>query len=678
MRIIATISILTLCASSFAQEIWHQLPIVENYRAIIHDVTSKGEILASTNYPNQLLLSSDLGETWNLVTENLLQDSGKLIVEEDSKGNLLIAYDSTDKLYMLNQTRDTFSLLKEFSPVNFGNILSKENGTTLISFINGISVFDADFELVEMLDLPYSNYQIAEKNSDTTIIFDIDNSRMASFEELSDISAWQPIPSSNNYYYVGGRYYSNSSFSDNGVDWQDYNTPQSDLYLVDSKGNIIIKTFSEYWHSSDRGENFKNDTINPFLRGTEIYEYLDSGYILSERSNCFFDFQMMFIDSSFQTSHILNDEIGAPKAGFIESGIGQLYMNDCSNRHTYQCISESWVTESANVVVGSTFPIVQSKFLPNNRLISKSLYTSDDLGQTWLPPDSSAGFLEVFTIKNDIFYGVGNNSLIYSEDSGDTFKIESHSLSSPQNIYEVNSKGRIIYRQAPNVDIQILDYISDEKSWLDRTTSPNSISNVTSSYNGDCIYYIVYLGLNLYEFRYTCDYGKTHNSYPLPDFFTRYNRSDIHIDENEKVFLVSEEFLWESDNQGETWLDITPVQVDSTMAIGSLSIGYDGIKYLSVAGLGILSTKVKESTSSLDESNVKNNILYPNPTSSNINVKNIPFEKYISTLFHISGVKMITSEYDVIDCSSLESGIYFLRIDDLKSEEYIVEKLIIN
>jgi hypothetical protein len=62
-------------------------------------------------------------------------------------------------------------------------------------------------------------------------------------------------------------------------------------------------------------------------------------------------------------------------------------------------------------------------------------------------------------------------------------------------------------------------------------------------------------------------------------------------------------------------------------------------------------------------------ILYPNPVSQTLSLRNIPEGATVATIWHISGRKVmqatLTSENPTLDVSGLASGLYLLKIQNL-------------
>jgi hypothetical protein len=88
-------------------------------------------------------------------------------------------------------------------------------------------------------------------------------------------------------------------------------------------------------------------------------------------------------------------------------------------------------------------------------------------------------------------------------------------------------------------------------------------------------------------------------------------------------------------------------------------------------------------TAGINDFLAKNIVIYPNPTDNILNIKinNISGEftyKLVNTLGQkVNSGKLFNTE-NSINISSLDNGIYFMKIEDISTNKYMVEKIIVN
>lgn len=126
-----------------------------------------------------------------------------------------------------------------------------------------------------------------------------------------------------------------------------------------------------------------------------------------------------------------------------------------------------------------------------------------------------------------------------------------------------------------------------------------------------------------------------------------------------------------SSDGGTTWTEKTSENYFNTIVTSSaIKFNTDNADvYLGTLSLGLLKDQIEFSTlGTPDFGNAKSNVtVFPNPTNGIINIQLKNGTAVTSAiLYSMTGQKLMESNQDKIDISSLSNGVYLLKVSDVK------------
>jgi len=119
---------------------------------------------------------------------------------------------------------------------------------------------------------------------------------------------------------------------------------------------------------------------------------------------------------------------------------------------------------------------------------------------------------------------------------------------------------------------------------------------------------------------------------------------------------------------GQNWIAITPEQLNYINAY-AMAYDFDGTTinaYLSTTDLGIMKVVIENIDLGVNNPNAQESVIsvYPNPASSviNIGVSKNAFDIQNTSIYSITGQKVLESTQSAIDISSLAPGMYIINV----------------
>lgn len=175
------------------------------------------------------------------------------------------------------------------------------------------------------------------------------------------------------------------------------------------------------------------------------------------------------------------------------------------------------------------------------------------------------------------------------------------------------------------------------------------------------------------------------NSDALDVTNAKFNLTDLNDDNFVDILYIdNDEIFWKENNQSSNFINASSIDnsVDYRV-VYSDDIDNDGDNDIIWSGFDTTDNSLKlgymlnETILSVADNLFKNTILvYPNPSNSIIHISNIETSKHVF-LYNAIGEIIISKNSDTIDISTLEKGVYFLKVE-LKNKEQETIKIIKN
>ena len=588
---------------SFGQFTWQELEPNNAESLTVLTGQPNGEILGYLEYPHQLVLSEDRGETWTVISEDpILSDAltaYDLIIEVGNDGEYYFGFDEV--IYKLNRST---GVLEEWFAITFGLSLRLEdfaflpNGNFVVGGIRSIQLYDAQQNLISSKDwfTHSAQFLIGEGNVHYVVQSAGASNYMARFSsDLSELSDHQThsAPRNDLFEYYDGRLYSTESYSDDGINWTSYPNGISGYITVLSDGSLHLIDRDEVYVSDDRGVSFSSvGTLDNSFYSTrnDISIPLDDGSLMMYNSGNCSNSVLSHIEDGRALSRSVDISIGSPVNHVIEAYDQSSIFTGCSSYTDFIYPgSQGWQdneSSSSNFFCNFLSAIVTTF---NGNVLSSEGCVSTDNGLTW--SNNSDVFVSqdnsIF-LKDEKCYLVDYYITYVSEDYGISWDTIGHvedadifdpplAISSTGFIYTSDRFDPTLLKRTLDGEIVYsIPSISSSGAWIDMETAysgPN-VYGIHSQVNGPML------------LAYSYDDGVTFSNYELLDIEYESTIS-LETDHLGNVYIYSDKGLWISQDEAQTWQNITP-QISKYYEITDIDIGWDNHMYLATLGTGIL------------------------------------------------------------------------------------------
>ena len=680
LRLSALFIFLSLATQGNSQKVeWEEMtPHFNDYpRAIF--VTSDDRIIGWSVATQSLYITSDVEGPWDFLSEleenfNLFEDP---ILAENEDGTLFLA--SSGSFYAINEGTQALDLI--FSGIDIQGIQFMENGNVAFQGTSDINVynledgFQYETQLASGNNFFLSGLSRGPENNYYVFIFDnlIVLDSLLSMEIERHPSYRQ---TTEHLLYDEGlnRLYTEYGFSDDGVNWSNYVGNRIGQPLLSPNGDLHITVSEVLTTFTDGGEtmverctvDLENDRLGGFLA------YGEEGIIFNNHyspNGCddWMDISVELVGNSYASGVVAfsRDEVAATGN----------FCDDC-DEFMYLSSDREWVKSGERCELLQARDLVWKDFLFDE---DGDFYfngcQSRDGGENWIefvdpfPQSYQANASGLYAFAED-----NKNLLIYkSEDSGDTW-----SQSPIENDFSIHDM-TVVTNSGTVYSLESSSFTSGSfiKSTTlfnelgDTITGSNSnfdIEAIRASFSNNKIY-ILESNFENYKLGVYEEDSKTitYNEGPVDLEASAFvNPRILLVDNNDNVYLRDESQIWVTQDDGESWCDITP-NINGIVELTGMDISWDNYLFVSTIGTPIIrSANPIGVPSSTEDLNLTEIAVYPNPTASQISIeldrtdnRTLGYElRNIEGSLISAGI--ITSSQTNVPVAELPDGMYFI------------------
>jgi len=581
--------LLLISYSGYNQRAFNELPDNQRERYKIINIFPDGLILAYTDYPYNLYMSTDLGESWNLVETN-----GQII----RSNSFFSAHVGLDGLNYFSYREVIFQIdkdmnvlvpvfeLEEYGYIEDFNFLP--NGNLVVAESRSFRLYNENFQLIKELDWWTHSADILIGQDGKHYVT---NSHGASYSILEfndniELSEEIAIPSSQSFYFINGRIYADRRYSnDGGVTWENYisvNSSYTSLYAV-SENRLLLDAGSEILLSYDSGENlilvksdFSSNPSSGFLHSGNAITMYSNTYENGEATlSTTYDNGDTYIHNNMNLGQEYSLSVEVDDAGYAFTS----YLGKYSR---YNPISGEWNSYSdEDCQIGSS----QVMALANSTIISDFGCMSKDHGESWeyvgglyfglyyIKDKNECLFDLDYIFRKSCDFGLSWQDIPYLEYS---FDYEYTDVTGEGNIITYNG-----FFEGPIAVIHYEDGTTEEIDF------DYNIQHFFTAYSGPTVYLVTTIGNERVLFVSHSGYDNfTPIDLPPIEFDTR----KIYIDYLNNLYFYDDKKLFVSKDEGNTWEDISPTHPD-VLEITDVELGYDLHLYISTIGTSVLKSK---------------------------------------------------------------------------------------
>ena len=695
LRLSALFIFLSLATQGNSQKVeWEEMtPHFNDYpRAIF--VTSDDRIIGWSVAAQSLYITSDVEGPWDFLSEieenfNLFEDP---ILAENEDGTLFLA--SSGSFYAINEGTQTLDLI--FSGIDIRGIQFMENGDVAFQGRSDINVYNLEDGFQYETQLASNNSAFLSRVSkgpdskyyvfirDHLIVLDsllsMEIGRNPSYRQTTE-----------ELLYDEGldRLYSEYGYSDDGINWSSYVGNRIGRILLSPNGNLHVTISGVLTTFTDGGEtmverctvDLENDRLGGFLA------YGEEGIIFNNHyspNGCddWMDISVELVGNSYASGVVAfsRDEVAATGN----------FCDDC-DEFMYLSSDREWVKSGERCELLQARDLVWKDFLFDE---DGDFYfngcQSRDGGENWIEfVDPSPQSYQANASGLFAFAEVDKSLLIYkSEDSGDTW-----TKSTIENDFYISDMA-VVSNSGTVYSLESMSYLG--RSFVKTTTlfnelgdsipvsSPNhEIEAIRASFSNNKIY-ILESNFENYKLGVYEEDSKTitYNEGPVDLEASGFVNPRIFlVDNNDNVYLQDDKQIWLTQDEGESWCDITP-NINGIVELTGMDISWDNYLFVSTVGTPILRSAnpigVLSSTEEIDQTPFS---LYPNPAYQELiidledNSKAYKYELTNSNGIVVSSGRVSSNK--AIPLLDIASGLYFVV---LKENERLVgiEKVLVN
>ena len=586
-------------------------------------ITEAGHYVGMINATREFIYSIDNGQTW---VDFCPEDDHRAAVQTEIPNNQ--EYFFTGRRFINRYNVTTQSCEQLFKHNNFFGlsyaVLLESGEVVAYNNMDGLIFFNRDGAIANEINLgPNVSYEQIhfEPGQKSYVTYNKSNTMETCLREI-DLEGQSVGPErvmsqffDSRLNYSSGSFYSLLSYSnDQGETWINYgdiDPTEEILAFVVENNSVFLFGNTRSYYSSDNGQSFTSNIhnitfrFNPNLRASIINNTIT--IYDRNRSNSFVATTLNFgatwnIGKTFLNEPSNWNIVAARNEKLITS-------SDCG-KLGYDPASRNWQDFNASV-------FQDIKALPNDNLIFvdfDGLNLSSDNGTSWAStPIQLAEGVNV-TCKEDITYITGFGETLFSTNNGVSFTSWSPSVDLIDNDqFDLFSNRKAIsYNRWNDEDHFILhDFTTEETTTLSKSYNNGLHVDVATVWEGTTVYILEYADDSLSEMvLFTSqDEGRNFESNTLPfsiveegsQSVIEFNGNvgigssgqgvEMTTDQNGNIIIHNNKKIFITQNQGSTWLDITPTRNDIT--ITGLTVSFDDYLYISTYGTGILKYNCK-------------------------------------------------------------------------------------
>ena len=596
--------------TAFGQMSWTELEPHNREALQLHYVADNGDLIATLKYPEQILISKDKAQTWQVLFEGPLTNN-TLKFGENPDGQLFVAIKKV--LYSINKNQnllDTVLIYDEF--IDDFDFLP--DGNMVVASRKYLRLYDKNYNLLKehswdtkdmelLLGANNRHYAKHGQGAEYIIVFNSDLSWISDDEILA-------APNSFKFCIQENRLFSEDAYSDDGFSWISYEDGVNGLITPLGNGRVhIMSTFSQYI-SLDNGETFDWVGTNDNRYSSTWHDGSIGLYALEIRSDNKTLFHFSEGSSIFEEIDL---QIGKPFAETVESGSDNNLMvkSKLEYDHYLNSTSSGWQFFDIDDI---DFPCSSFGFLtstPNGGYINNVCCNSYDAGLNWnnnLSSNVVSGWGKPY-LKNNITYVRGYQSMYKTPDYGESWMTIAFNSGNGTNLSHVAdvSANDELYMIDPLLDNIYKTTLSGE---LLLTIPPQStaVSNVqiATSYVGEDLYVLYSQPDGTSLFMRSVDSGE---SFEFIDIAIN-GATRVQTDHLGNLYILTDHKVWMSIDKGSSWDDITPYHLH-LYKITSLNLGWDSHIYISTHG-----TPIFKSETSLTNPSTLQTVVYEDENSN--------------------------------------------------------------
>ena len=606
--ILVLLPVFIMSSIASAQVLWQELPAHNaDDMEILH--VQDDRMLGRLDYPSSLHLSEDRGETWSVVVDEIVLENRTPLVDIDSEGNYLILNERT--VYKLDKDDNSYTLLIDLGDGIWNGIGSLSNGNIVIRGRNELWLFSMEGDYVRHHDFGNAvTKQLMVSESDEHFFFLSPGNvngyivRFDSELELLEQCVDDEFYVHSHYAFDGNRLYSDTGYSDDGKTWTDYPNDLTGHVTLLKNGNVhLLATCRSFgrdvcdkiYLSEDRGQSFSYVGDLPFefilpsagsadLRGTTLMgsESFEGGDVLlyHEKAN-------WYSPNGVDDWRELKKDQGNPFAQIVEAASVDNVITGTSYYQEFYTVDSgnAWQALDDSVCPGN-FRVVS---MPDGSLVNSNGCHSEDGGVTWVDRGPSESW--IVYLKDDLVYMYDGSQMGYtSEDFGrnwNAFQMTDPDVLIEADVFDLSSTGFLyIHNYWPEEGFFKYEFRGGSRVALD--FGEKQILSVKTPYLGPEVFVLTTdfgFDPNI-EFFVSLDDAVNFEQKPLPPIQDLVSIK-MHTDHLGNLFLYSSSEIWMSDDNGDTWSNISPQHPD-LVAITSIDVSWDGYLFASTLGTAIL------------------------------------------------------------------------------------------
>ncbi len=724
MKNFLLIVLLFFFISSHAQLLYDELQPHNAEPIDLIYIGNQTEFIGVLSNSREMYISYDIGKSWTKFDSGplLFRDSGDLVASIKQNAFNQYFFQESDVIYFLDNiggSMDTLfyleaanDLIFDFAPLNNGNtvVLSRIEYLLLDTLGNVIkSIENPRQVLVDILIGDADKHFFVMKNPDN-----LEEMGLIQFDSefnLKDSFNFTSILPLGDIFYENSRLYSQHSFSEDGINWREYDRKIEGDFLVNSDGKITITTADSIFVSHDNGLFFEAYVNNvpfriedSFTVGTRglVYKndwggHLDNFNARYRPYNHTCNTSGLYISENGINNwkHIKEElEIGRPYAHKVRAfNQDNVYLATCNNFDFFKHESlEDW-----NAIDQCDSSIVDLELFSDGTGVTQNGCITYDGGLSWGPGNLGVDNPVGMRIRHGNIYVGEPHRLFASYDKAKTWvNYEFSNFHIPLNRnFDITQNESILLSEEgwSYSGVNEVEFNQNVINQFDQFSYGvnGGIGALSTSPNGDSFYYVSSShsfgpnGTSNYFYNYSHDGGATLEGVNS-SLFASVNY--IYVDHLDNVYFVSSvdqtsksgRTVWMSSDGGQTWNDISPINNDFK-AITDISVGFDNHIYISTRSTPILRSKspvqnahipiISSTNNLINNSDVK---LSPNPTNGIVHLygSNVDDQSRINVYNTIGELVMTTKlkSDNIIDLIHLENGVYWLSSYSITGKKY--------
>jgi len=604
---------LYLCLFSinlFSQIEWEELEAHNAATLQIIHVTADNELIAYMDNPVQLMVSSDQGESWDI-----LFYSGKLPVPRSHDPSIikkhngeyylrdeevLYKYDTTamDFLEYLN-LEDEFWSFDDFDWLPNGNLIVGDGGDIIVydSELNELASTEWQSHSLRFIigenDTHYAVRNLGASRSLVKFNSNLNGIVLYDFGSLSYRNE--------NSIFVDEILNSEEAFSTDGINWTRYQY-QGDYisgpFYLNDNGDLFVVNRQELYKSTDRGEHFTKLSDIPTERFWDvrfIHAFGEKIFVSIEQNCARTDF--LTSENGIDQWQSINVPEGNPFAERVEVvSENNIFISSCGTYDKFKTFDQpEWQNfDASNSLLQNEYFGHLFSF-PDGSIYSDGVSESVDEGRTWIEkfPVSLSWYDQGFRYKNGNFYMIDHLEMYKSIDQGSSWEVSTLQESLYDDIYDISASEHIFSIGFLGVDGEINKYNKSMELLSTTLFTEDSPVSIVCSYTGSDVFVLTRSWSSSPKIYVSHDDGETFTPKVLDiptDEIENYE-SRLESDQFGNLYMILEKSIYLSQDGAETWLDITPDDLN-LITINDVDISHDGYLYMATTGLPIIKSSI--------------------------------------------------------------------------------------